>query len=638
MAVIAMETLDRFLRKVQKPARYTGGEWNSIVKDWRTTDLKVAISYPDTYEVGMSNLGVACLYDIVNQRPNMLCERAYVPWIDMQREMRARGIRNFSLESRRTLDEFDVIGVSLPYELTYTNVLTLLDLGGVPLLRWERTDEHPLVIGGGSGADNPECMADFIDLFVIGEGEETLMELLDLYVEEVFTGERDEAGRPRKRPGWRQAYLERAATLVGVYVPSLYEPRYHDDGAFAGLTPLHPNAQPFIPKKKVFPLPPPLVRPIVPFMEVVHDRTGIELMRGCPRGCRFCQAGYIYRPLRERTPDEVADAVDAMIANTGYEELSLVSLSSADYKWIHVVVPEIVRRHPDVNISLPSLRVDAFSVELANQVYRKKGSLTFAPEAGSQRMRNIINKGITEEEILTAAERAFATGWSGVKLYFMCGLPFETMDDIQGICEIADKVLQIGRERIGKRARVNATVSTFIPKPHSAFQWAAQDTREQLVPKHNHLKRHFPRGAHFSWNEPDASFLEAVLSRGDRKIGPVILHAWRQGCQFDGWSDQFSWDRWLTAFEACGVDPSWYAHRERGRDELFPWDHIGAGASKALLWREWERGRLAWANRRKNRIAKWEWKHRDGDVQPLILHRPEEVRRAAAADAVPAGD
>ncbi len=566
------------LPQVVKPARYTGGEWNSVVKDWERTPIKFALAYPDVYEVGMSNLALMILYDILNQQEDALAERVYTPWVDMEQAMRASGIPLYSLESRHPLHEFDIVGFTLPYELNCTNVLTMLDLGGIPLLASERNDAHPLIIGGGSGTYNPEPLVDFFDLFVVGEGEEVILELLQLY--------RD-CGENRNR------YLLRAAETDGAYVPSLYEVTYSDDGTVREVSPTHESAKPSITKRIVDSLPPPPTKVVVPFVQAVHDRATIEIQRGCTQGCRFCQAGMIYRPLRQRPQEEILAAADKLLAATGYEELALVSLSSCNYTGIEGLVEQLLARHGPTytSISLPSLRMDSFSLRLAEMFHgRRKTGLTFAPEAGSERLRRVINKNLNHDDILSTAESAYNSGWHRIKLYFMIGLPTETMEDVEAIAALVNELRAVGRRARGKKAELNVSVATLIPKPHTPFQWIPLEDRASLDEKHHVLRNQIRgRGLKLSWNDPQTSLLEAALSRGDRRLGKVILHAWQAGARFDAWSEALDTQRWWQAFSAQGLDPAFYARRERPLDEVLPWDHISAGVSKEYLVAELRR-------------------------------------------------
>jgi radical SAM family uncharacterized protein len=570
---------DSILYQVTRPARYTGGEWNSASKDWDKTSLRFALCYPDLYEIGMSNMALPILYEILNSQSDVLAERIFAPWTDMEAAMRAAKIPLLSLESKRPLKDFDVIGFSLDYELTYTNVLNILDLGQIPVLASERDDSHPIVIAGGSCCLNPEPMADFIDFFVIGEGEEVLLELLDC----LRQWQKDKA--PRKE------LLRRVAAIAGVYVPGFYEVEYQADGLVKGITPTEAEAKPTIERRILAELPPPVTRPVVPYIEVVHDRGAVEIQRGCTRGCRFCQAGVIYRPLRQRTQAEVIKAVGELIANCGYNEVSLVSLSTSDYPKIEELVASLARNHKDLALSLPSLRIGSFSVKLMESLpSRRKPGLTFAPEAGSQRLRRIINKGASEEEILETAEAAFARGWRSLKLYFMLGLPTETREDIEEIVQLVAKIRAAGRGTKGGMPQVRISLSTFIPKPHTPFQWVAQESAQNLSARHELLKAGLRgKGSRLSWQDPEVSLLEAALSRGDRRLGKVIYQAWKSGATFDAWGERFSYQTWLDAFKQNGLEPTFYAHRERSLEELLPWAHIDIGVTPAFLKKEYQR-------------------------------------------------
>jgi len=570
---------DNILYQVAKPARYTGGEWNSIVKDWDKTDIKIVLSYPDLYELGMSNMALPILYELFNSQPDVLAERVFTPWVDMEAVLRARGIPLASLESKRPLKDFDIIGFSLGYELTYTNVLNMLHMAQIPVLAMERDDSYPIVIAGGTCALNPEPMTDFIDFFIIGDGEEVSLELLDCF--------RDWKGKasPKKQ------LLKQVDTIPGIYVPSLYRVDYHADGLFKSITPILPSAKPSIKRRIVSKLPPPVTKPIVPYIEVVHDRGAVEIQRGCSRGCRFCQAGMIYRPVRERPQEEILQAVGEIITNCGYNEVSLVSLCTNDYPDIDKLVANLIHHYKDLTLSLPSLRTDSSSVRLVDSLSsRRKTGLTFAPEAGSERLRRTINKYIPEDEILQTATAAFNKGWSSLKLYFMLGLPTETMDDVREIGQLVDKIGSLGRKAKGKRPQIRVSVSTFVPKPHTPFQWAAQTSQTELEAKHELLKMGLRRtGRRLSWTDPKVSQLEAVLSRGDRRLGKVIYRAWQLGSTFDAWDEHFNYENWLHAFDEAGLEPSFYAQRERPLDELLPWAHIDVGVTTAFLKQEYQR-------------------------------------------------
>ena len=569
--------IERLLPRVAKPARYTGGEWNSVVKDWRAADVRVALAYPDAYDIGMSNMGLGILYDLLNARDDTLCERAFAPWPDMEAEIRREGLPLWSIETRHPLRDFDILGFTLQYELTYTNILNMLELAGIAPRSRDRGEDAPIVIAGGSSAFNPEPLAPFIDAFVLGEGEEAIVEL----AERVRSWKRE--GAPRA------ARIRDLLAMPGVYIPALYEARYDASGRFAALEPTDADAPPAIQRRVVESLPPALTKPIVPFLQTVHDRAAVEIQRGCTQGCRFCQAGMIYRPTRERSPEEVVRATRELLANTGYEELSLLSLSATDHSRIVPMVEALTAAFPDLKISLPSTRVDSFSVDVANAVAKgKKHTLTLAPEAGSQRLRNAVNKLVSEDDLFGAAANAFARGWTSIKMYFMVGLPSETLDDVQGIVDLARRVKEIGRERAGKRARVRVSTSNHVPKAHTPFQWARQETAAELTPKHRLLKDGCrAAGVDFSWNDPADSRIEAILSRGDRRVAEAIERAWRSGATFDAWSERFRPQLWDEAFAATALDADWFAHQEWDTFAPLPWDHIESGVNKSYLRGQW---------------------------------------------------
>jgi radical SAM family uncharacterized protein len=579
-----LNKIEKVLLKVQKPARYVGGEWNIIRKNWTETAIKVAFAFPDVYEIGMSHLGLQILYHIVNSRADALMERVFAPWPDMEKMMRERKIPLYSLESYRPVRDFDLFAFTLQSEMTYTNVLNMLDLAGLPLPSAERKDGEPLVIAGGPCACNPEPLADFIDLFVLGEGEEVIQELLDLY--KLMSRE----GRSRRQ------FLYRAAKIAGVYVPSFYLVSYRPDGRIEAVKPTQDGIPARVRRRVVtnFDQAPFPDRVIVPGIEIVHDRVMLEVMRGCPHGCRFCQAGIIYRPVREKTPATLLSQAEKLVHSTGYDEISLISLSSADYSRIKEIASVLLDRFEKqgVNVSLPSLRVDTFSVALAQEVQRvRRAGLTFAPEAGSQRLREVINKGVTEEDLLAAVSSAFKAGWSAVKLYFMLGLPTETEEDVIEIARLTHRVLRAGIDQKVSPARLKVTVSvsSFVPKAHTVFQWEPQREITVLRQRQKRLREQLKgRNLIFRWSEPEMSFIEAVLARGDRRLGRVIEKAWREGCCFDGWSEYFLYERWSEAFQQVGLDPAFYANRRYDYAEVLPWDHLNLGVSKDFLRQEME--------------------------------------------------
>lgn len=576
-----MQLNDTALGSVAKPARYTGGEWNMIQKDPAKVDVRFALVLPDVYDVGMSNLGLKILYGILNERTDTYAERAYCPWPDMETVMRSSGDLLCSLETHTPLKQFDAVGISLQYEMTYTNILTMLDLGGIPLLAADRSGHDPLVIGGGPCAFNPEPVADFFDCVVIGEGEEIIGEIAAVIAEWKQSG----------RAGGRPEVLEKLARIQGLYVPAFYQVDYKADGTCAGIKPVRPELSSVIAKRVVadldgayFP-----VRPIVPYLETVHDRIMLELFRGCTRGCRFCQAGVIYRPVRERKPATLMRLAQELADNTGYDEISLVSLSSADYSCLrelaHSLLAEFAPQR--VSLSLPSLRIDSFSIELANEIQKvRRSGLTFAPEAGTQRLRDVINKGVTEADLFEAAGAAFRSGWAGIKLYFMIGLPTETDEDVLAIAELARKVLALSRNPA--RCKVSVSVSTFVPKPHTPFQWFAQISAEEMERRQRLLRGALrDRRISFNWHDAPTSRLEGVFARGDRRLGKTLLEAWRNGARFDGWSEHFRADIWDAAFAASGIDADFYTVRQRAADEIMPWNHLTSGVSQEWLAAEW---------------------------------------------------
>jgi radical SAM family uncharacterized protein len=577
-----MNKIDQILPVVQKPARYAGGEWNAVHKEWESVDVRVAFAFPDVYEVGMSYLGLQILYGIVNNRPDALMERVFAPWTDMEEKMREHGIPLFALESRRPVRDFDILAFTLQYELSFSNLVNMLDLSGIPLRTAERDAGHSLVIAGGPCAFNPEPLADFIDLFVIGEGEESIGALLEAFLE------------ARVRGLERGQFLLEASRLPGIYVPSLYQVKYREDGAVLEVSPDRAGVPDRVVKQVVrdmdqahFP-----TRPVVPSTEVVHDRIMLEVMRGCTRGCRFCQAGVIYRPVREKSPETILGQASELVRNTGYDEISLVSLSTSDYTPVRRVITSLIDEHSrqGVSVSLPSLRVDNFSVELAREVQRvRRSSLTFAPEAGTQRLRDVVNKGVTGEDLLAATGSAFRAGWRAVKLYFMIGLPTETYEDLDGIAHLARAVLEEGKKAGVPRGKLKVTVSasSFVPKAHTAFQWEPQVSLDELKEKQAYLATRLKApGIKFNWHDAGVSFLEAVFARGDRRLGAALYEAFKLGCRFDGWTEHFHYQRWMEAFRLAGLDPAWYAGRSYHYDDVLPWDHIDAGVSRQFLVQE----------------------------------------------------
>ncbi len=576
--------LERILPKVQKPARYTGGEYNQIIKNKDEVELRLAFCFPDTYEIGMSNLGMGILYSTMNELPYVWCERVYAPWGDMYEQMKQNGVALYALESGDPISEHDVLAFSIGYEMAYSTVLDMMDMAGIPIHSADRKTLLPLVIAGGTAALNPEPMADFIDIFLLGEGEEMNNELLALL-------------RTAKAEGWsKQAFLEKASQIGGVYVPSFYKPVYNDDCTINHFD-VHPGAPEKVTKRIIadmnsvnFPL-----SPIVPSTEVVHDRVNLELFRGCVRGCRFCQAGHVYRPIRAKSPELLAEQGKALLKNTGCQDITLLSLSSSDYRCLSELCDELLGycEPRSIGLSLPSLRADNFSMDIMHRIQKtRKSGLTFAPEAGSQRLRDAINKNVTEEDLLHTCRLAFEGGWNTIKLYFMLGLPTETDEDILGIAELANQVLHTWRlyaKNKNRGVRITVSTSCFVPKPHSPFQWEQQVTMEEYIRKVHLLRDNIKaKNVVYNWHDPQTSYIEATLSRGDRRMGSVIENVWRAGGRLEAWSDYFSFDRWMKAFDDAGVDPTFYAHRLRDKDEVMPWDNVDVGVRRAHLWHERE--------------------------------------------------
>ncbi|MGI6094310.1 MAG: TIGR03960 family B12-binding radical SAM protein [Lachnospiraceae bacterium] len=583
---------DEILLKIEKPARYIGNEVNSVMKDAEKMDIRFAMCFPDVYEIGMSHLGIQILYDMLNEREDIWCERVYSPWPDLDQVMRREEIPLFALESQDPVKDFDFLGITIQYEMCYTNILQILDLSQIPLYAKDRTEEHPLVIGGGPCTYNPEPLAPFFDLFYIGEGETVYFDLMDAYKKNKANGQS------------REEFLHKAAQIPGIYVPSLYEPAYHPDGTLASFTPKYPDVPATVEKQVVMDVTHTYYpkAPVVPFIKATQDRVVLEIQRGCIRGCRFCQAGMLYRPTRERDVEFLKQTAKDMLKNTGHEEISLSSLSSSDYSQLQELIRFLIDEFEKtgVNISLPSLRIDAFSLDIMSKVQDiRKSSLTFAPEAGTQRLRDVINKGLTEEVILEGAGQAFEGGWNRVKLYFMLGLPTETQEDMKGIAHLAEKIAkryyEIPKDRRNGKCQIVVSTSFFVPKPFTPFQWASMLPEQEYLDRAYIVKQEIKdqlnqKSIKYNYHEADITILEGLLARGDRRVADVILHAYRNGALFDSWTDWFKREAWEKAFTDTGLDLGFYTLRERTQDELLPWDFINIGVTKQFLWKEWIKG------------------------------------------------
>ena len=583
---------DEILMSVDKAARYIGGEVNSVMKDKEKVDIRFAMCFPDVYEIGMSNLGMMILYNMFNEREDVWCERVFSPWTDLDKLMREKKIPLFALESQEPVKEFDFLGITLGYEMCYTNILQILDLSGIPLLAKDRGEEFPIVIGGGACAYNPEPLADFFDLFYIGEGEMVYDALFDAYKANKAAG------------GTKEDFLMRAAQVPGIYVPAFYDVTYKEDGTIASFAPNRPEVPEKVKKQLIVDMDEgyrPIEKPVVPFIKATQDRVTLEIQRGCIRGCRFCQAGMIYRPTREREVEALKASAREMLKNTGHEEISLSSLSSSDYTQLEELVTFLIEEFKEkgVNISLPSLRIDAFALDVMSKVQDiKKSSLTFAPEAGSQRLRDVINKGLTEEDILHGAKEAFLGGWNRVKLYFMLGLPTETEEDMKGIAHLAEKIAEeyydtVPKEKRHGKVQIVVSTSFFVPKPFTPFQWAGMYSEQNFIDKAKVVKEEIraqlnQKSIKYNWHEQDVTILEGFLARGDRKCGKVILKAYENGALYDAWSESFHYEIWQQAFEETNTDLDFYTLRERDVDEILPWDFIDAGVTKEFLAREWK--------------------------------------------------
>lgn len=585
--MINKKKLDKILNKVERPARYIGMEQNSIIKDLNNVKVKFAFCFPDIYDVGMSHLGLHILYNLINEHEDFVCERVFSPWVDMEELMRKESIPLYTIENKEEVKNFDILGFTLQYEMSYTNILNVLELAGIPFLSKDRKDEEPLIIAGGPCAYNPEPIADFIDIFVIGEGEEVTLELLNKYKE-------------HKEKGWsKEEFLKDIASMKGIYIPKFYDVKYNEDGTIDEMIPLVDEAPKVIQKRMIRDLDT-MYSPesmIVPYIETIHDRVVLEIFRGCTHGCRFCQAGMLYRPIREKSPSRLMELAEKLVQNTGYEDVSLSSLSTCDYSQLQLLVSSIIGESGDKNVgvSLPSLRLDSFSIDILKEIEKvRKSGLTFAPEAGSQRLRDVINKGVNEEDLVNAVTYAFKEGWSKIKLYFMIGLPTETDEDVLGIKELSYLVKDLFFDRPKEERKgnfsVTASASCFVPKPFTPFQWVKQESIDEFRRKAYLIKDSIrDNKVTFNYHDAELSYVEAVFARGDRKLSKLLINAWEKGARFDGWSEHFSFDLWLQAFEDTGIDGEFYALRQREVDEVFPWDFIDIGVSKKYLYNEYQK-------------------------------------------------